>query len=98
MASRWGVMHALYLQGLALVEATGMLPGARDEVTERVEYRVRPIELDRLERLPCAQGSSDTLRALERLYGAVISLALPDAELSESFTLEVLEAEQTARR
>ena len=85
-------MHALFLQGLALVEAKGVAPVALDEFTERVEYWVRPIELDRLERLPWAQGAFFTPRSLERLYGAVISLALPDAELSESFALEVLAA------
>jgi len=89
---RAAVLRALLVTGLDIAEARGIAPAPLQGLTVRVQYVLGPVELDRLARFRGARWSRSTEPPPEKLQGALVRLALPSAETSESFAREVFAA------
>jgi hypothetical protein len=90
--SRAAVLRALLLNGLDIAEARGIAPAPFQGLAVRVQYVLGAVELDRLARFRRARWSRSTDPPTEKLQGAIVRLALPGAETSESFASEVFAA------
>jgi hypothetical protein len=89
---RAAVLRALLLNGLDIAEARGIAPAPLHGLAVRVQYVLGAVELDRLARFRLARWSRSTAPPTEKLQGAIVRLALPGAETSESFAREVFAA------
>ncbi len=89
---RAAVLRALLLNGLDIAEARGIAPAPLQGFAVRVQYVLGAVELDRLARFRRARWSRSTEPPTEKLQGAIVRLALPSAETSESFAREVFAA------
>lgn len=89
---RAALLRALLLNGLDIAEARGLAPAPLHGLAVRVQYVLGAVELDRLARFRRARWSRSTEPPTEKLQGAIVRLALPGAETSESFAREVFAA------